>query len=441
VFALGAEPLVIGRDVSVQVMVDHPRVSRLHARIWPSGSGYALCDLGSSNGTFVNDEKLCEARLLCSGDRIDVGGGVAFVYELQRPWLSRATLVCVGSLLAAALAAALLAGGRRAEDPLMSEAGALARAGLEAYERRDWHAAVARLSAAVGLLYDAGRLDDTPRLRRPDEGLRRIAAGIGTGQDLSAVYRRASEASRPPAPAPPSREPCRLDRVPAGDLRVCIRERAEAVLAAVWQQPDEVPESFFRAVEGQLLLLCRERREWLEAAIERGKPLSEMMARELEAEHMPPALRYLALIESGYQSGARSSAGAAGLWQFMPATARAYGLRVDASRDERADQRKSTRAAARHLNALAFEFGGDALLLAIAAYNKGENGVRAALRKLRNPRTERSYWRLVEQKLLPAETEDYVPRFVAAAVVSEAGIPTSQVLGAARAGERPEPGL
>jgi membrane-bound lytic murein transglycosylase D len=96
--------------------------------------------------------------------------------------------------------------------------------------------------------------------------------------------------------------------------------------------------------------------------------------------------------------------------------------------DERTDPDKSTRAAARYLRDLAFEFGGDALLLAIASYNKGENGIRRALKKLDDPRTDRSYWTLVERKLLPKETEDYVPRLVAAAIMGEAGVPPPSVL-------------
>ena len=69
----------------------------------------------------------------------------------------------------------------------------------------------------------------------------------------------------------------------------------------------------------------------------------------------------------------------------MPATGRQYGLRVKGKIDDRRDPEKSTRAAARYLRDLAFEFGGDALLLALAGYNRGENGVRRSLKKLRLP--------------------------------------------------------
>ena len=120
------------------------------------------------------------------------------------------------------------------------------------------------------------------------------------------------------------------------------------------------------------------------------------------------------------------------MWQFMPATARGYGLRVDAEVDERTDPEKATRAAAHYLRDLAFEFGGDALLLAIASYNKGENGIRRALKKLDDPRTERSYWTLVQRDLLPQETRDYVPRLIAAAALGEGGLPSRDVVSRAR---------
>ena len=153
-----------------------------------------------------------------------------------------------------------------------------------------------------------------------------------------------------------------------------------------------------------------------------------MLRDELEKARMPPLLHYVAMIESGYDPAATSPAAAAGLWQFVPATARQYGLKVRGGIDERRDPVRSTRAAARYLRDLAFEFGGDALLLALAGYNRGENGVRRALKKLEDPFSDRSYWRLVEEELLPVETSRYVTRFVAAAVAGEAGLPSQQAL-------------
>ena len=217
-------------------------------------------------------------------------------------------------------------------------------------------------------------------------------------------------------------------------MSLCVRERAEAILVDLWQDPAKVPDTFYRSVQDQLVFLLRSNRAWVTASLARGQKLEPMLVRELTAAKVPPQLRYLAMIESGYNPGAQSGAGARGLWQFIPATAQRYGLVVSGGVDERLDPAKSTRAAARYLCDLAFEFGDEALLLAVASYNKGESGIRAALHKLDDPRTQRSYWVLAQRGLLPAETRDYVPRLIAAAVLGEAGVPPETALAGAPAG-------
>jgi membrane-bound lytic murein transglycosylase D len=212
---------------------------------------------------------------------------------------------------------------------------------------------------------------------------------------------------------------CRLDRVPASQIRACVHEQVELVLIALRQDPTGIPPGFADAVGRRMLYEY----DLIGEALERGEPVIPMLREELEKARMPPLLHYLALIESGYRPDAQSPARALGMWQFMPGTARQYGMKVTASRDDRRDPQRSTQAAARYLRDLAFEFGGDALLLALASYNRGENGVRRALKKLDDPFSDRSYWRLVEEGLLPVETSRYVTRFVAAAVAGEAGLP------------------
>jgi len=156
-----------------------------------------------------------------------------------------------------------------------------------------------------------------------------------------------------------------------------------------------------------------------------------MLREQLEAQNMPPLLHYLALIESGYRAHAVSPVGATGLWQIMPETARTYGLTVTEEQDDRYDPLEATRAAARYLRDLAFDFGGDSLFLAVAAYNRGERNVRQALRQLDDPFSDRNYWELVARELLPAETAVYVPRLLAATVAGEAGLPDVGALQAA----------
>lgn len=107
------------------------------------------------------------------------------------------------------------------------------------------------------------------------------------------------------------------------------------------------------------------------------------------------------LVESGGQSTALSPKGARGLWQFMPDTARLYGLVVTASLDERLDPYKSTRAAGRYLRDLYTQFGDWAL--ALAAYNAGEDTVQRAVERT----STREFSSIAGR--LPVETQHYVP--------------------------------
>ena len=130
---------------------------------------------------------------------------------------------------------------------------------------------------------------------------------------------------------------------------------------------------------------------------------------ELLKEGMPTELQYLPVIESAINPNAVSRAGAAGLWQFMPATAKGLGMEVNSLIDERRDARLSSRNAARYLKQL-YEIYND-WSLAIAAYNCGPGNVNKALRRA-GGEGKKDYWEIYSY--LPAETRGYVPAFIAA---------------------------
>ena len=132
-------------------------------------------------------------------------------------------------------------------------------------------------------------------------------------------------------------------------------------------------------------------------------------------ENVPDELKYLALVESGLNLHARSWAGAAGPWQFISATGRAYDLEIDEWRDERLDPEKATRAAARHLRDLYQLFGGD-WHLALAGYNCSPSVIKAAMRKAEAELgREPTFWDIYED--IPQETRAYVPTFIATALI------------------------
>ena len=127
----------------------------------------------------------------------------------------------------------------------------------------------------------------------------------------------------------------------------------------------------------------------------------------LNRHGLPYELRYVPIIESALNPQARSHAGAAGLWQFMPATGKLFGLEVNSLVDERMDPIKSTEAACRFLNSM-YAIYHDWNLV-IAAYNCGSGNVNKAIRRAGG---KRDFWSIYPY--LPRETRNYVPIFIAA---------------------------
>ena len=152
------------------------------------------------------------------------------------------------------------------------------------------------------------------------------------------------------------------------------------------------------------------------SSLERLMSLSDyyfpMFEQEMSNQKIPLEMKYLAIIESALNPKARSRAGATGLWQFMYATGKSYGLEVNNYVDERSDPVRSTKAAAKYLNELYKIFGDWDLTL--AAYNSGPSNVTKAIRRS-NGKT--NYWNL--RPYLPRETAGYVPAFLATLYIFE----------------------
>ncbi|MFQ5568704.1 MAG: LysM peptidoglycan-binding domain-containing protein [Rhodothermales bacterium] len=176
-----------------------------------------------------------------------------------------------------------------------------------------------------------------------------------------------------------------------------------------------VPMTTNRVVERTINYFLTQKRDVLERWMARADTYFPMIEQIFQEEGVPDELKYLALVESGLNPRARSWARAVGMWQFVSATGRAYGLQVTSWVDERMDPEQATRAAARHLKDL-YEMYGNNWHVAMAGYNCSPRCIKRAIRKaggtVANPP---SYWDMY--RYLPRETRGYVPQFIAFAII------------------------
>ncbi|MDP3521182.1 MAG: transglycosylase SLT domain-containing protein [Hydrogenophaga sp.] len=145
---------------------------------------------------------------------------------------------------------------------------------------------------------------------------------------------------------------------------------------------------------------------------QRAEPYLHLILDEVEAKNIPGELALLPIVESAFLPEAYSKSDASGLWQFIPATGRLYGLQQNTWYDGRRDVYASTKAATAFLKHLGETFDGD-WHLALASYNYGKGNVRKAIEKNENLNRDTDYWSLD----LPKETADYVPRLLAIAKI------------------------
>ncbi len=138
-----------------------------------------------------------------------------------------------------------------------------------------------------------------------------------------------------------------------------------------------------------------------------------MMRKILREHDIPEELAYMVLIESGFTTHAYSRARACGPWQFISATGRRYGLKINSWVDERRDPVKATYAAAAYLCDLYTMF--DSWYLAAAAYNAGEGKIQRAMRRHKTD----NFWHMARFRYLKRETREYIPKLLAAIMIAK----------------------
>lgn len=229
-------------------------------------------------------------------------------------------------------------------------------------------------------------------------------------------------------PANPSRGPASEGRFPAAfmneggglevdlELNKRIAESDEMLsedVAQIANEPIDIPIEINNRVAAWITYFTQRERERTVRYFERGSAMKAEIERILEQSNVPKELYYLAMIESGFVQGAQSHAKAVGIWQFVPGTATNYGLQINRFVDERLSWIKSTEAAVIYLKDLKNVFG--SWYLALAAYNAGEYRIVQAIMRGKT----RDFWTLAEGNMLPQETLNYVPKFMAASIIGK----------------------
>ncbi len=208
-----------------------------------------------------------------------------------------------------------------------------------------------------------------------------------------------------------------LESRPAADLeeRELIEREVRRILRA-FDAPtpkDIYFETFVDEVQRYVEFYRGNQREFFERSYGRMHKYMPTIDAVFTSRNIPIELAFMALVESGFNPRAKSHANARGLWQFIPSTGRRYGLRQV---NDFYDVQMATEAASEYLLDLIGIFGSRSFLLATAAYNAGESRIQRCLRKLEDPFQKRSFWEI--RGCLARETREYVPRIMAAAVIS-----------------------
>lgn len=223
-----------------------------------------------------------------------------------------------------------------------------------------------------------------------------------------------------------------------------IEKELKRLLFEFGEENDKVPEIFLNEVKLYIRAYRQnpQYRKFITASLQRSVRYMPTVKKIFTNRNIPEDMAYIAFVESGFSPHAKSRAGALGMWQFMPGTARDYSLKVGKGIDERLDPARSTYAACEYFHDLIAIFGPRSFLLALAAYNAGEGKVISCLKRIDNPLEQRTFWHI--RPCLAPESREYPPKIIAAAIIGNNpevfGFPRYEMIGEAiEVAKVPEP--
>lgn len=444
----------VGRDSSNDVVLDGAEaaiVSAWHLEIRKEGGTYRLFDLSSTNGTFVDGRRVTETTLR-PGSLIRLGpDGPQFQFELEvsssqdlaQTLVAREAPVQASSPVGKVSVIAQPADRPfdKEQEALLSEAVKKARqarrsgiGGQTAMIMREVlgkaiHRSSRKFKLVIGLLvltlisvvaYGTWTIQNLKKQKTNiDSQIHQIEAELqAAGNDPKRVDALVEELSKYQNQAREMQRNLLYRLGVRSEEQDFIESEIKALMAEFGAEEYSLPPEFAGQVREFIRRYQRQDRENMERALGRSRKELETARQQLQDDNLPPDLAYMVLVESAFIKGSTSSAGAVGLWQFTPLTARAYGLKVTDKVDERLNAQKSTQAAGRYIRELILDFGsGSSVMLALAAYNLGPGKVKRAVRTVNDPIKERNFWYLYRVRALPLETRSYIPKIIAAIIV------------------------
>lgn len=443
----------VGRDPECDLRVQHPKVSRVHLEVSYRDGRWRIEDAKSANGMFVDGQRVRSGTV---DDALTVSMGAdgpSLMFELNpRGQTGRGTAGAAPTIQDARDDNALLAD---LEKKYFGSGGATSPAGgrtvmiRRAFERVHkkqrrrlvWTVAaftLLLLAAGVHSVYRARQLARQQELaqlffydmKALDVAIANIERRLGDSGDKEIQAQVASQRER--RRQMDSTYDSYLQALNIYDSRLSAEDR---LILRVTRRFGEcelgAPDEYMRLVKSYI-------RKWqasprFATAIDRATRMgyTARIAEEFINQNLPPQFFYLALQESDFDaftSGPPTKWGfAKGMWQFIPDTAKRYGLAVGPLvdvpkpdvRDDRHDWQKATRAAARYIKDIYSTDAQASGLLVMASYNWGENRVINLLRSMPPNPADRNFWKVLARERVPDETYKYVFNIVSAAVIGE----------------------
>jgi soluble lytic murein transglycosylase-like protein len=445
-FPLSEGATRVGRAPDNHVVVEGDNtstVSLYHIEISKDDGCCRLRDLGSTNGTWVNEERVSEANITAPATiRLgSQGPEFSLVEEEAAPEVLDRTIEAPHAELAGSaktestespyekLLSAAVARARRLRlhgvggETMNIMRSMVDQAVAQMHRRTHRRFRIVGLSLVIALvavsLFAALKITALRRQKSAiDTHIRQIDAQLqkaGEGMDTDRLISQLGDYSKEGE----SLQQSLLYRISVRGDSDFVTGELRSVMAEFGAEVYSIPPDFIDRVNHYIQQDQGPDRPVIAHALIQASGKLQTIQQILRKEELPVDLAYIPLVESSLDANKASAAGAVGPWQFTGPTAKAYGLRVDAQVDERKDLVKSTYATCKYLRDLILDFGtGSSVMLALAAYDSGTLTVKQAVSKtVRDPIKQRNFWYLYRSQALPRETREYVPRVFAAILI------------------------